>query len=123
MTKTRDVYEWCTALETTRENPEKASREDWYKAGICDGFFSGMNVGEYLQYLVHSSKEGTAKSGAQLSEEFNTSRAWCEPSEGLTLRQRLLIFNKYVNEHPESLHKDAYHTLVMAMKPHFPCTQ
>ena len=31
------------------------------------------------------------------------------------------VFNKYVKEHPESLHKGVFNTLIAAMRPHFPC--
>lgn len=123
VTKTSDLYEWCTTFVNIHENPEKASGIEWYKAGQCDGFFTGLRDGEYLQYLVERVRSNTTTNGEQLSKEFNTSRGWCEPSEGLSLNQHVLMFNKYVNEHPESLHLDSYLTLLKAMQPHFPCTK
>jgi hypothetical protein len=97
------------------------STEDWVKAGMCDGFFAGLSEGEYMQYLVDEVRFESGKTSEQLNAEFYKLRAWCEPEEGITLGQKVLMFNKYVKEHPESLHKGAYVSLIAAMRPHFPC--
>jgi hypothetical protein len=108
-------------LEKLSIDSKGASEVEWYTAGMCEGFFSGFNDGEFFQYLVALPAESKSKSGDLINAEFLASRPWCEPKEGITLQQRYMMFNKFVRNNPDSLHKDAYLTLLLAMKPYFPC--
>lgn len=119
--KTSEVFGWCTALESVISDPEGSTQKEWYKAGLCDGFFSGFGEGEFLQYMVGIAGKADDKTGEQISHDFQRSRAWCEPAEGISKRQRVMMFNQYVRKHPEMLHKDVSMAIYLAMKPHFPC--
>ena len=91
-TKTRELFQWCSALEKLSEDSSKAAFSDWYNAALCDGYFTGFNDGEYFQYLVSLPKD-SAKTGEQINIDFIKSRPWCEPKEGISLQQRYMMFN------------------------------
>jgi hypothetical protein len=45
----------------------------------------------------------------------------CLPSDGMTSMQAVRIVTKYLNSHPEKLHRDAKNLVVEALKEAFPC--
>lgn len=115
---TQEIYNACNMLDKASKEPEKMTQMEFYIAGQCEGFFMGFRDGEYTQYLTDNKDLDLEKA----YNEFYKRRAWCEPKDTvITLGQRYKMFLKYVNEHPEDMHKSAFLTVVKAMKPHFPC--
>jgi hypothetical protein len=45
----------------------------------------------------------------------------CLPIEGVTAGQAIRIVTKYLNAHPERLHRDAHILVVEALREAFPC--
>jgi hypothetical protein len=45
----------------------------------------------------------------------------CAPAEGLTTGQAMRVVLKYLNSHPETLHKSAQLLVVLALREAFPC--
>lgn len=45
----------------------------------------------------------------------------CAPAEGLTTGQAVRVVLKYLNSHPETLHKPAKSLVVFALREAFPC--
>jgi hypothetical protein len=45
----------------------------------------------------------------------------CLPSEGMTSGQAVRVVTKYLDSHPERLHRDAHILVIEALKEAFPC--
>jgi hypothetical protein len=86
-----DLYEFCTE--------GKGSDQDLSCVSYVHGFIDGMIVGN----------------AARKGEWF------CPPSAGISVEQGRLIAEKYLREHPESLHKEAGLLLMLAFVQAFPC--
>jgi hypothetical protein len=96
------------ALDRKGSEPIYGSSKD---LGTCLGYLDGF----YSGYLA-----GAADVEGLL---FNTNRSkmsYCEPANA-TLEQRIRVFMKYAQEHPEMHHEDAGLTAFLAMSKAFPC--
>ena len=131
--RTDELYTWCEQYEKNiiqkQLTKPNLTLDEVYNTALCDGFFEGMTSYREIQSLMDLKHElETRKENGGFTEEdkqellnFKSNSAWCLPKADITRHQKVLIFNKYVKEHPEGLHLPAIQTLTRAFGSHFPC--
>jgi hypothetical protein len=95
-----------TACTDAVKDNEGDHNRDRYRIGYCSGFVTAMT--ESIDTLKHELPSGKAVPYA------------CVPSQ-VTNGQVLRIVAKYLNDHPEDLHKAAYSLGLRALSDAFPC--
>ncbi len=94
----------CEAAVEQMDNKRGESAE----ASYCLGFVNGI--------LLMASDTSVRVEG-----DSHRSRLPCVPIEGLTSGQAVRVVTKYLNAHPERLHRDAHILVVEALREALPC--
>ncbi len=75
-----------------------------FSAGYCIGYVDGIDE---MTNMINITREPSK-------------RAFCRP-ENATTRQIVRVVYKYLEDHPEELHEDAYFLAIKALQNAFPC--
>ena len=77
--------------------------------------------GAYCLGFVNGIMEMATDTAVTLVNSDHRTSLPCAPAEGLTTGQAVRVVLKYLNLHPETLHKSAQLLVVVALREAFPC--
>jgi hypothetical protein len=114
LSTTAELYRACSIVpEIDKNSSGKISDEAERGAYACAGYFQGYFSGTYSAQARYDTVLG-------FSEAVNPNTAWCIP-ENVTLGQKVRVFLKWVDSHPEKMHTESAISVLCALKEAFPC--